>query len=330
MKFDYIKNRSIFYIIAAGLMIFSIAAAFIFDLNLGIDMTGGIQAEYGYSNTLDVKQTISPIVEKVQKELLLNGKAVVNNVATYKIAGEDKFIVEAGFSKATNDEETKKLEALKLDFHNRLDAEFKKLSDNKVSSIRYQNVGETFGDYIKQTAYLTLALVVLCISIYIAWAFRGSIAGVSGVSFAVVVALCLLHDVLIAFGFYMMTSHFFPEFKIDTFFITAMLTVLGYSVSDTIVIMDRIRLNLRLSQNKKYDFAALVNTSLTETITRSLYTSLMVLLVLLAMFLAGPQSIKGFVLALVYGTIFGTYSSIFLAAPFLLDIQKWFGTEAKK
>jgi preprotein translocase SecF subunit len=330
MKFDYIKNRSIFYIIGAALMVFSVVAGFVFDLNLGIDMTGGIQAEYGFSNTLDVKKTISPIIEKVQKEVLLEGKEAVSNVTTYKIAGENKFIVEAGFAKATNDEETKKLEALKLDFHTRLDAEFAKLTDNKIGSIRYQNVGETFGDYIKQTAYVTLALVVLCISIYIAWAFRGSIAGVSGFSFALVVALCLLHDVLIAFGFYMMTSHFFPEFKVDTFFITAMLTVLGYSVSDTIVIMDRIRLNLRLSQNKKFDFATLVNNSLTETVTRSLYTSLMVLLVLLAMFFFGPQSIKGFVLALVYGTIFGTYSSIFLAAPFLLDVQKWFGPEVKK
>jgi preprotein translocase SecF subunit len=219
---------------------------------------------------------------------------------------------------------------MKLEFQNSLNAEFAKITDSKISLIRYQNVGETFGDYIKQTAYLTLALVVLAISIYVSWAFRGSIAGVSGTSFAIVVALCLLHDVLIAFGFYLMTSHYFPEFKVDTFFITAMLTVLGYSVSDTIVIMDRIRLNLRLSMSKKFDFAALVNTSLTETIARSIYTSFTVMLVLSAMFFFGPQSIKGFILALMYGTIFGTYSSIFLAAPFLLDVQKWFGTSSSK
>ena len=89
-----------------------------------------------------------------------------------------------------------------------------------------------------------------------------------------------------------MTSFFFPEFKVDTFFITAMLTVLGYSISDTIVIMDRIRLKLRLSQNKKLDFGALINTSLKETITRSLYTSFTVLLVLLSMFFFGPESIR--------------------------------------
>lgn len=272
---------------------------------------------------------------------------MINNVNVYKIAGEDKLIVEAGFNNipeseikvkdgASNidkkSEAEKQIEKFKVEFRSKLEAEFAKLTTSKVVNLRYVNIGEAFGDYIKASAYKSLALVVIFISLYIAWAFRGSIGGVSGMSFASVVAFCLLHDVLVAFGFYLMTSFFFPEFKVDIFFITAMLTVLGYSVSDTIVIMDRIRLNLRINQNKKYDFGALVNTSLKETIHRSLYTSLTVALVLIAMFFFGPQSIKGFVLALIYGTIFGTYSSIFLAAPFLYDVQRWFGvtTNVKK
>ncbi|HBA45426.1 TPA: hypothetical protein DEG21_01325 [Patescibacteria group bacterium] len=97
--------------------------------------------------------------------------------------------------------------------------------------------------------------------------------------------ISLAHDVLAALGFYIITSYIFPEFKVDTFFITAMLTVLGYSVSDTIVIMDRIRTNLRNKLNKKMNFGAIVNSAITETLRRSLFTSLTVFVTLVAMFL---------------------------------------------
>lgn len=186
---------------------------------------------------------------------------------------------------------------------------------------RYINVGESFGDYIKKTAYITLALVIFSISLYISYAFRGSIEGFSSFSFASVTAVSLFHDVIIAFGLYVIASYFFPEYKIDTFFITAMLTVLGYSINDTIVVMDRIRSNLRLPENKKKDFAVIINNSVNETMTRSLYTSFTVFIVLVAMFFFGPETIKGFILALIFGTVVGTYSSVAIAAPLLYDIS---------
>jgi preprotein translocase SecF subunit len=99
-----------------------------------------------------------------------------------------------------------------------------------------------------------------------------------------VTIVTLAHDVLAALGFYLITSFFFPEFKVDTFFITAMLTVLGYSVSDTIVIMDRIRSNLKQKLNKKMDFGTLINNSINETLARSLFTSFTIFITLLAMF----------------------------------------------
>ena len=105
-------------------------------------------------------------------------------------------------------------------------------------------------------------------------------------------AISLVHDVIIAFGLYIIASYFFPEYKIDTFFITAMLTVLGYSINDTIVVMDRIRSNLRLPENKKKDFGVIINNSVNETMTRSLYTSFTVFIVLVAMFFFGPEPIK--------------------------------------
>ena len=181
-------------------------------------------------------------------------------------------------------------------------------------------MGASFGDYIKSSGYLTLVLAILAISLYIQYAFRGSIAGMASWPFAVVTGVSLAHDVVIAFGLYVVTSHFFPEFKIDTFFITAMLTVLGYSINDTIVVMDRIRSNLTHASAKKSSFSSLIDTSIWDTMRRSLFVSSTVMMVLVALFFVGPESLRGFVLALIYGTIVGTYSSVCVASPLLVDL----------
>ncbi len=320
MKIDFIKSRFSYYGFALVLVAVSLGAYLTLPLNLGIDMTGGIQAEYDYSVSQVNLDTIKTIVNETKKTIVYNNAEVVNNVNIYKISGEDKFVVEAGFSK-TSGISDKDFGALKTKFKEAMTDKFSSLSSIKIVMTRYIDVGESFGDYIKRTAYITLALVILSISLYIAYAFRGSVEGFSSFSFASVTAISLFHDVIAAFGFYIITSYFFPEFKIDTFFITAMLTVLGYSINDTIVVMDRIRSNLRLPENKKKDFGVVINNSVNETMTRSLYTSFTVFIVLVAMFFFGPETIKGFILALIFGTVVGTYSSIAIAAPLLYDIS---------
>lgn len=320
MRFDFIKIRFAYYAFALLLVLVSIGAYFTLPLNLGIDMTGGVQIEYDYTaGSLDTT-TVRDIVEGTKKEILYHGSEVINNTNIYKISGEDKFVVETGFSRVSGISD-KDFEGLKTKFKDQVTEKLSSLSSVKVMMTRYINVGESFGDYIKKTAYMTLALVIFAISLYIAYAFRGSIAGFSSFSFAAVTAASLFHDVISAFGMYIIASYFFPEFKIDTFFITAMLTVLGYSINDTIVVMDRIRSNLRLPENKKKDFGVLINNSINDTMTRSIFTSLTIFIVLLAMFFFGPESIKGFILALIFGTIVGTYSSVAIAAPLLYDIS---------
>lgn len=212
-------------------------------------------------------------------------------------------------------------EKAKTSYKESVTAGISKTAENVILS-NYVNIGESFGDYIKKTAYLTLAMVILFISAYIAYAFRGSIEGFTSFSFGFVTAVSLAHDVIVAFGLYVVASYFFPEFKVDTYFITAMLTVLGYSINDTIVVMDRIRSNLKVPANKKKDFGMLVNDSLNDTFSRSIYTSLTVFITLLALYFFGPEAIKGFTLALLFGTVIGTYSSICVAAPLLFDISK--------
>ncbi len=319
MRFDFIKHRFAFYGAGALLMASSLAAGLFLPLNLGIDMTGGTTSEYSYQGEIDVAAAKSA-VEGVKTSITFEGKEVVNNVNVYKVSGENFLVVEAGFSRLEGMSDAdleKSKESFKAAATSAVSA-----SAEDVELSRYVNVGESFGDYIKKTAYLTLAMVVLFISMYIAYAFRGSIEGFTSFSFGFVTAASLLHDVLIAFGLYVASSFFFPEFKIDTFFITAMLTVLGYSINDTIVIMDRIRSNLKIPANRKKDFGTIINDSVNDTLARSIYTSLTVFLTLLALFFFGPEAISGFVLALLFGTVVGTYSSICLAAPLLYDISK--------
>lgn len=320
MKFNFISKRFGFYSFGIFTSLVAIIALLVLPLNLWIDMTGWVQIEYSFSKQIDIKAIVEPIALEIKKELLFNNQEAINNIATYKITWENKFVVEAWFNKLSK-LEWQTLEDIKTSFKEKLSKKLWQINWNNVVLTKYVNIGESFGDYIKKTAYVTIIITILAISLYIAWAFRGSIEGFSSFPFAMVTMVSLAHDVLAALGFYLITSFFFPEFKVDTFFITAMLTVLGYSVSDTIVIMDRIRSNLKQKMTKKIEFGTLINNSINETLARSLFTSFAVFLTLLAMFFFGPVTIKWFILAMIYGTVFWTYSSIAIAAPMLYDFS---------
>ena len=317
---DFIQKRFTFYTIAGVAGLISAGVMIIFPINLGIDLTGGVLAEFTYNKPVEIT-TVKEKVESIKAKASYEGKELINNTTAYKVAGSNTFVVEAGFQKVGN-LSTKDFEQKKEDFKKALSSEVSAIAPGDIQMIRYTHIGESFGDYIKQTAIATLILLVAFISLYIAWAFRGAVEGVSSFSFAFVTATSLFHTVFVALGCYLLVSHIFSEFKVDTYFITAMLTVLGYSVSDTIVIMDRIRYNLQQKELRKLDFGDLVNASNNETLTRSLFTSLSVVLVLSAMFFFGPETIRGFVLAMLFGTIVGAYSSIAIAAPLLYDLNK--------
>lgn len=312
-SFSFIKSRKYFYTIALSLIAISLLAPFIFGTRLGIDMTGWLQIEYTCDTSICDVSTVKTAAETVKSTILHEGKGVMNDVNVYKVVGEEKIVVEWGFSQGNiSDAE---IENLKTTFKDSLTS-----SLSAYSLSRHVNIGESFGSYIKRSGYMTLAITILMISLYIQYAFRGSIQGMASWPFAVVTGLSLAHDVVIAFWLYVITGFFFPEFKIDTFFLTAMLTILGYSINDTIVVMDRIRSNLKEKAAAKNGLGPLIDTAINDTLRRSLFTSLTILIVLVAMFFFGPDSIRGFTLALLYGTIVGTYSSVCIAAPLLYDI----------
>ena len=133
---------------------------------------------------------------------------------------------------------------------------------------------------------------MIAITVYIAFSFSGAVSGISSLSFALITILTLFHDIIISTGLYIITSLFFPQFQFDTFFITALLTILGYSINDTIVIFDRIRSNLREFGGRGKKLFDIIHMSLEESITRSIYTSLTLVFVLIAIILLGPDSIK--------------------------------------
>lgn len=300
-------------------MVGSLLSPFFTRLNLGIDMTGGIQVEYsvsGWSVDAIIENTRTSVLEAARATLTDDAKKVITDAFVYRVSGTDKFVVEAGINEEGIPLDV--VESAKTAFVTALDTEYKKITDAEVTQSKYVNIGASFGSYIKKSGFLTLGITIIAISVYIMYAFSGSIAGMSSWPFALVTGASLAHDVIVAFGLYVLTSFFFPEFKIDTFFLTAMLTILGYSINDTIVVMDRIRSNLE--SNSKTSFSVIIDKSIHDTMRRSIFTSMTVIIVLVAMFFFGPDSLRGFTLALIYGGLVGTYSSVCLASPLLVDI----------
>lgn len=185
--------------------------------------------------------------------------------------------------------------------------------DSKV--LRFETVGPVIGKELTEKAIIAVVLSSLMIVLYIAYAFRQIPAPYKSWKFGVSAVVALLHDVLVVVGAFSILGHFLGV-EIDALFVTALLTVIGFSVHDTIVVFDRIRENLR--KDNRAPFEEVVNHSLLETLARSLTTSLTVLFTLLALILFGGESIRWFTVALFVGIFSGTYSSIFNAAPLLV------------
>ncbi len=328
---DVIKNRKVYLSISAILFLFSIIAMYFFPYNLWIDMTWGSQIEYSYKWKINLDK-----YKKEISDLALNTKyktnKIVNAIKVYKVSWQDKFDVVIWYNNQVfSDNDAVKEKKLQQDFE-KIKRKLKenitnilKKDNSSVELSKYTNIWKSFWDYIKKTAFITLAIALVAISIYIAFAFSWSVSWISSMSFAWIALITLLHDVIISTWLYVYTGSVFADFKIDTFFITALLTILGYSINDTIVVFDRIRENLKIFWWRKKNWKKLdeiINMSVSETLTRSIYTSLTVLIVLISILFLGPESINWFILTMIFWTIVWTYSSIFIASPLLYEINK--------
>jgi len=272
--------------------------------------------EYTYNN-IDIVSMRDKIWVKA-KEITYKWNEVINSTNVYKITWKNIIVVIWWFDSTV---ESKKLVDLKNNFRMWV-LDILKKSDSSIVESSYINIWKSFWDYIKETAKLTLIIAIIWIALYIAWAFSGVVSWINVMSFSSITVLTLFHDVLLSSWLYMFVSSIFPEFKIDTFFVTALLTILGYSINDTIVVFDRVRANLKNMTNSKKSLEEVIDFSITETLRRSIYTSLTVLFVLITIFFFWPETLKWFTLVMIFWTVIWTYSSIFIASPMLYEINK--------
>lgn len=287
-----IKYRKVWYAFSLIIVIASLFSIFKFGLKQGIDFTGGALMEMEYAS----KPDIIAIRQKIG-ELSL-GNALVQP------SGDKNIIVR--MKDLTENQHQQVLSTA--------------LSVGQGKEIRFDSIGPVIGKELKNKSITAMILVMIMIVLYIAFAFRKVSKPISSFYYGLMAVVALIHDVTLPAGVFAFLGHYYGV-EVDTLFVTALLTVLGFSVHDTIVVFDRIRENLKDGGNKN-DFEKVVGSSVNQTIGRSINTSLTVILVLLAMFFLGGESTKYFSLALLIGVAIGTYSSIFLASPLLVTIQK--------
>lgn len=290
---NILKYYKLFFVISGLILLFGIISLSVYHLKLGIDFKGGSQIELQFA--------ASPDTGKIQN-VLKNEK--VGNFQVQTASGNSVLL---------------ETESLTQDQHNKILADIKKQVGD-FTETHYDSIGPVIGKELTQNAFWQLLFVSLGIVFYIGYAFRKVTKPVTSWRFGGAALIALFHDLLFVLGVFSILGHF-KGVEVDSLFVTAMLTVLGFSVHDTIVVFDRIRENLRLYPGQSIEYV--VNHSIAQTLVRSLNTSLTVLFVLLSLLLFGGETIKYFVLALFIGIIVGTYSSIFIASPVLVLWQKW-------
>lgn len=291
---NIIKHKNWYFGLSLLVIVPGIIAIFLWGLNLSIDFTQGSKLTLNFKNSV-TDSTINSV-----KNLLGSQKIKVG------VVEKSNNLL---FVKTTPiDQNQNKL------FIDNLSKDFKDVKEQE-----FETVGPVIGQETTLNALEAVGIASILIILYITWSFRQVPKPASSFRFGVCAIIALIHDVLVVVGVFAILGHFFGV-EIDSLFVTAVLTVIGFSVHDTIVVFDRIRENLRKMGGS--DFAKTVNESILQTIDRSLNTSMTVLLVLVALLLFGGESIHWFVVALLVGVTSGTYSSIFNASPLLVLWQE--------
>ena len=284
-----IKRIKLYLSISIVLVTLSIIVFFTKGLNYGIDFSGGNLFQLKYTETTVTLSQINENLDKLAEEL----PQVNSNSRKVQISNDGTVIVRV--PELNEADKDKVLESLKnLGAYN-LDKEDK--------------VGASIGDDLKKSAIYSLGIGAILIVIYITMRFE--------FSFAVGGILSLLHDIIIAVGFIALMGY-----EVDTPFIAAILTILGYSINDTIVIYDRIRENLKRRHNKNWTLEECMDESVNQTAIRSLNTSVTTLFSVIAILVFGGASLKTFIMTLLIGILAGTYSSIFIATPIVYLLNK--------
>lgn len=284
-----IRWSNVWFLFSGILVVISIISFFAWGLKFGTDFTGGSLLEYDYNNS-------RPPIEEIRQKVDTLGIQGVS----IQPAGDKGIFIRA--------------QELKEDMHQKLLQSLGNSGEEK----RFDSIGPTIGQELRKTTLYATIVVLTFIVLYVSWAFRKvtRFGKVTSWSYGVATVVALVHDIAILTGTFIFLGRFLG-IEVDTAFVAALLTTLGYSVNDTIVVFDRIRENLAKSTVGE-TFSSIAEKSVNETLARSFSTSFTAVLTLLAILLFGGETIRYFVLALIVGIMAGTYSSIFIASPLLV------------
>ena len=296
MKFKFIKYTKVWFTISIIAVLIGIGAMVYNKVNygkaleLGIDFTGGSLMEIQPEADIDM-EIVGELVNEIYPGLFK--EYVKTDLGTYII--QASHMSEEELQGVTNIIEEK---------------------NGEFELLRFTTIGPKIGSTLKSKALTALTIALIAIVLYIAYAFRRVPKRVSPWKFGFCAIVALAHDILITLGVFAILG-----FEVNAFFITALLTIMGFSVHDTIVVFDRIRENLK-KQTRDDSFGDIADISLNQTLTRSINTSISTLFPLVALYIWGAESIRIFVFALIIGIFVGTYSSIFIASPLLAYWQE--------
>jgi len=284
---DFIRYSNLYFIFSGILILASIVVFFTFGLKPGIDFIGGNLLEVEFKDQL-------PSIGELREDL----SGVIGGDFTLQETGENGIVLR---SKEISDEEHKEI------------LEIFKTKGGDFEEKRFEMISSVVGNEFKKNTIIAIIISCIAIMVYIAMAFRRASRLISSWQYSIAAIIALLHNILITCGIFVFLGKFM-NLEINIPFIAALLTIIGYSINDIIVIFDRCRENLNRGDK---DLKKIINRSLTETIARSVFTSSTTLLTLFAILFWGGETLFPFVLTLIVGIAVGTYSSIFIAAPLL-------------
>ncbi len=295
MAINLIKLRKVFYSMSGLLVLASIVIVIIFGLNLGIDFTGGGLLEIEYQDQAPDIETIRQALNKLELSSF-----------TLQKAGDQGIVL--------------RMQDASEQAHQLILAELKEIGQIKEGGESFQSIGPVIGQELARKTKIVIIIALLAVLAYIALSFRKVARPVKSYIYGLTSLVALFHDVLITLGVFALLGRLYGV-EITIPIITALLTVFGYSINDSVVVFDRLRENL--VKLKSSDFEETVGKSLKQSLTRSINTSFTTMVALFAIFFFGGMSLKFFALALIIGIGLGTYSSLFLAAPLLLTYLRF-------
>lgn len=301
-SFTIVGWRKVWFVCSAILLAISIVAVAVWGLRFGIDFTGGSLMGFRFEGT---RPPVAEVVETIKQTGIDTGEPVVQPVGEQEVQVRTKALSQEQYAQVVQGLRAKHGDLIEQ---------------------RFDAIGPVIGAELRQKSLQGIILALLLIMAYIAYTFRKVSAPVASWKYGAVTMLAAIHDIVIPLGVFAALGHFYGV-EIGTPFVAALLTILGYSITDTIVVMDRVRENL---PRMKASFEEVVSFSLKQTYLRSIYTSCTTLFVLLSIFLFGGRSMHEFTLAMMLGILVGTYSSIFVAPMVLVSWNEYTQKRLKK